>query len=99
MGLFGEGELFVGRGDGGEEAGELLVIRRDARGRFSFRIGERAETLGLLDALLDLADAGEIFVELVLVVAAEFAMERAGVFEGEVEDRLLPLVAQQEALL
>ena len=49
----------------------------------------RRSTPRPLDPGLDLADAGQVLVELVLVAGRELALEVAGVVEDEVEDRLL----------
>ena len=65
----------------------LRVVRRDARRRLDGRVVGLAEPLGLLDARLDLADAGQVLVELLRGPAAsEPALHRAGVVEDEVED-------------
>ena len=51
---------------------------------------EAAVGLGeIFEAAFDVADGVEIFVELVLVVAAEFVAEGIGVFEDEVEQGLI----------
>ena len=65
-------------------------------GRLDARVADLAEPLGLLDPRLDLADAGQVLVELVLVLGVEPALHRAGVVEDEVEDRplLLPAALQ-----
>ncbi len=69
---------------------ELDVVaetRRNPVGRFDRRIGRLAvESLGFGDALLDLAHAGEIFIELLLVAAAELFAQAAGVVEDEIQD-------------
>ena len=67
----------------------LFESRRDAGRRVDGGVGGFAEALGVLDALLDLADAAEVFVELVAVAAAGAALEGAGVVEDEVEDGAL----------
>ena len=60
-------------------------------GRVDVRVGGLAELLGLLDPLLDLADAGQVLVELLRVAAPSWRCMPAGVVEHEVEDRpLLP---------
>jgi hypothetical protein len=46
-----------------------------------------------VDALLHFADAGEVFVELGLVVGADFADEAGGVVLHAVEDALVPAAA------
>ena len=58
-----------------------------------------AELLRLFDARLDLADAGQVLVELLLVVRVEPPLHGAGVFEDEVEDRTLLLPAALQVRL
>ena len=53
------------------------------------RIGQIAKALCALDTLLDLADAGEILVELGLIVPAEVALELARILHHEIEQRFL----------
>src|SRR5205807_1404968 len=53
------------------------------------------------NALLDLADAGEIFIQLLLIAVAELIAEAPGIVEDEVENRsllLLPLLERFLAL-
>ena len=47
---------------------------------------EFAALAGVFEALFDIADGVEVFVELVLIVAAEVAAEGGGVVEDGVED-------------
>ncbi len=51
--------------------------------------GASPNSLRLLDPRLDLANAGQVLVELGLVVRVEPPLQRLGVVEDEVEDRLL----------
>ena len=60
--------------------------------------GSVAEPLGLLDAALDLADAGQVLVELLPIARAQLAAQGAGVVEHEVEDRPLLLLPLPQAL-
>ncbi len=85
------------------EAQVVLAARRDTGGgaaeRDRFHTGLPALAVGLgltdffgeLDALLDLAHGGQVFVELLFVAAAELRFEAAGVFEHEVEDAFVAL--------
>ncbi len=52
------------------------------------RIRARHHFLRFLDALFDLADRGEILIQLLLVAAADFRAQRFRVVEHEVEDAL-----------
>ena len=54
---------------------------------------------GFVDAELDVADTGEIFVELHAVAAGNLALQRPAVVEDEVENRALLLLAEEEILL
>ena len=56
------------------------------------------EPFGLLDPPLDFADAGQVFVELLLVASAELLLEAACVVEHEIEDRPLLLSPQRQVL-
>ena len=47
----------------------------------------------------DLADAGQVFVELLLVAAPELSFQAAGVVEHEIQDRALLLAAQRAGFL
>ena len=80
-----------------QQAEVLLVAARIAFRRGLAGVGWQAHGFGLLDLLLDLADAGQVFVELLLVAAAEVAVEGLGVVLDEVEHRLLGGVAAAEA--
>ena len=60
--------------------------------------GEVLELLGPFQPAFDFADAGQVLVELLLIVAAELLLERAGVVADEIEDRALLLAAQVEVL-
>ena len=62
------------------------------------RIGRVFEPFGLLDPALDFANAGQVFVELLMVVLAELSFEAAGVVEHEIEDRPLLLAAERQVL-
>ena len=59
-------------------------------------IGHGAEAFGVCDAAFDVADAGEVFVELDVVAVAELLLQRAGVIEHEVQDGTLRLLAGLE---
>ena len=74
---------------------DVLRVARSGCPRGVSTPGSRtlAEPLGLLDARLDLADAGQVLVELLLVAAPSSPLHRAGVVEDEVEDRPLLLLA------
>ncbi len=74
----------------------LLVIGGHSGGQR--RIGAGGETLERRDAPLDLADGGEVFVELAPVALAEVALQTAGVIHDEVEDAALLAVANRAAL-
>ena len=52
---------------------------------------------GFLNALFDLADARQVLVQLLLIAAAQFFLQRAGVVEHEIEHRSLLLLPQLEA--
>ena len=60
--------------------------------------GEVLELFGPFQPAFDFPDAGEVFIELLLIVAAELLLERAGVVKDEIEDRALLLAAQVEVL-
>ena len=69
----------------------FILLRNPCRpGKIRLR---RGEFLGLLDALLQFANGGEIFVEFVPVGIAEFRLQPAGVFGHEVEDALVVEIA------
>jgi hypothetical protein len=54
-----------------------------------------------LDAFFDLADSGEVFVELALILAAQAGLEARGIFGAEVEDALFkhrPALARPSSL-
>jgi len=63
-------------------------------GRDACRSGEAfgglgvGELAGALNALLDVADGGEVFVQLALIAAAQLAVEVAEVLLDQVEDAL-----------
>ena len=61
-------------------------------------IGEVLELFGPFQPAFDFPDAGQVLIELLLIVAAELLLERAGVVEDEIEDRPLLLAAQLEVL-
>ena len=78
---------------------QVLLIAAGFAGRRGLAgVGWQAHGFGLLDLFLDLADAGQVFIELVLVAAAEAAVEGFRVVLDEVEHRLLGGVAAAEAL-
>ena len=56
------------------------------------------EPFGLLDPPLDLADARQVFVELLLVATAELLFEAAGVVQDEIQDRPLLLAPERQVL-
>ena len=86
VGLESEGEEVE------HDAEVLFVIARHAGGRGVFGRGH-GEALGAFEALLNLADAGEVFVELLLVADAESGAELPGVGEDEVENALVRSLA------
>ena len=92
VGPEGQEEQVVHELDVLEEAG------RDAGRGLAGGVGGLAEPLGRLDAALDLADAGQVLVQLLLVARAELVAQGAGVLEHEVEDRPLLLQPLPQAL-
>ena len=71
----------------------LRVIGGNAGGRGHHRIFHVAELLGLLDARLQFANAGQILVQLVLVARIEPAFHGAGVLHHEIQNGTLFLPA------
>ncbi len=70
----------------------------DAGRRLAGGVGGIAEPLGGLDAALDLADAGQVLVQLLPVARAQLIAQGARVVEHEVEDRPLLIQPLPEAL-
>src|SRR5579883_1909135 len=70
----------------------FLVLGGDVGGHGVVRRFHRRKFLRPLDALFDIAHRGEVFIELALIVSAEFGVEILGVFANEVEDALPFLV-------
>ena len=70
------------------------------RGVLDARVGPAVRgQLRALDALLDLADAGEVFVEFLLVTAREIAADALGFARDEIEDGALLGLAQEHVVL
>jgi hypothetical protein len=71
------------------------VFARNADGRFHFRICRIAELLfGQLNAPFDIADAGQVVVQLFAITTAQFVLQAAGIVEHKVENRALLLLAE-----
>jgi hypothetical protein len=73
----------------------FTVIARDAD---RTRIGRPADIhrrLHALDALLDLADAGEVFVQFAAVAGAQFRAELDGILGREIQDALVIALTAQ----
>src|ERR1700733_14912326 len=102
----------VGQQEGGDPGGiglerqdhhvehelDMLAERaRDAGRSFDGWTGEVFELLGLFEPAFDLADAGQVLVELLLIVAAKLLLEREGVFTDEIKDRALLLSPKFQA--
>jgi hypothetical protein len=67
----------------------FLVVRRNAGRRFHGGIGRGTKALRLLNPLLDLANAEEIFVQLLFIAVRQFALQRAGVVQDKIHNRAL----------
>ena len=104
----------VGQQEGGDAGGvglegqdhhvehELDVLPETCAGmparRFHGGVRDVLELFGPFQPAFDFPDAGQVFVELLLIVAAELLLERTGVVEDEIEDRALLLAAELEVL-
>ena len=64
----------------------LGVVGRNADRRIHGRVGDFAEAFHLFDPGFELANAGQVLVELVLVARLQATVHRAGLGENEVED-------------
>ncbi len=85
--------------DVGHQADVVLVVLRDAQRPGDLGVADVHLRLGAFDPLLDLAHAFQVFVELALVVSAEFAFQRVGVLGDEIEDALVVTIAPQAVLV
>ena len=74
------------------DADVILKIARNALGGRDFRIG-RLEALGLVDALFEVANAGEIFVKLFAIPCREVLLNRARILANKIEDGALLFLA------
>ena len=66
--------------------------------RFHAGIGHILEFLGAIDAFLDFAHAGEIFIEFRDIATAELSLQRAGIVHHEIQDRTLLRLAHGDVL-
>ena len=80
------------------ELNVLSPVLWNARRGIGAGILDRPKLLRLLNACLDFADAGEVLVELVLVVSVQPAVHAARLFHHEIEHRPLFLLAALQVL-
>ena len=69
--------------------GCMLRIREGFRRVYRWLGRGLAEVFGFFDPLLDLANTGEVFVELLLIARGKLASKAAGVVSYEIENRML----------
>src|SRR5260370_41305356 len=75
----------------------LGVARRDAGGSRGHRVRWVAEFFRSLNSGLELANAGKILVEFVVVARVEPALHGSGVFQDKIENGTLFLPAADQA--
>ena len=75
------------------ELNVFLETGGNARWRIHSGVGDVLELFRPLDPLLDFPHAGQVFVELLLVATTKLTLQRNGVIQHEVQDRLLLLAA------